>query len=489
MARRFSRKLSCLAGLLALTSACSEGASDDDLGLTFDASQVQPGRVDASVSALDGAAAWDGVGNDTSLDAASGDAATQNRDASADATSPRDANPGSDARTSDDGSAQGLSALSAPLPSGKEYSGWTWVDVPGSRCRDGSGAGYYWRRGKTDSLMVYLNGGGACADPFFCGLNPVNVDQDLPLEFLIFGTGNLVWGPDWIRQTAPDQGVFKRDPRNPVGDWNMIYVPYCTGDIHAGSRENVEVPNVPGKQQFVGYKNLGLFLKSFGPSFANNKQVLLTGSSAGGFGSLLNYDRFSEFFKPWNVEVLAVSDSGLPMRDPFMAPCLQKKWREYWGLNEAFPKECTDCFGNAGGLTEAAFKYYFGNKYKGRFLGGLITSVNDQIIRAFFAPGLSGTAGQPDDCTLDPGFNTISSALLLGQYPGDRYREGLMDVADNLVGKDQIGYYGIPGDGHMHLWRPHFFEKNGNTQSIAEWLADILAKKPTKQGDNLLHPK
>jgi hypothetical protein len=40
----------------------------------------------------------------------------------------------------------------------------------------------------------------------------------------------------------------------------------------------------------------------------------------------------------------------------------------------------------------------------------------------------------------------------------------------------------MTGENHMHLWRPHFFEKNGNTQSIAEWLKDILDKKPTKQG-------
>src|SRR5690349_18203268 len=235
--------------------------------------------------------------------------------------------------------------------------------------------------------MVYLNGGGACADPFFCGLNPVNVNQDLPIEFLIFGTGNLVLGPDARRQIAPDEGVFKKDPRNPVGDWNMIYVPYCTGDIHAGSREDVEVPGVAGKQQFVGYKNLGLFLNSFGPSFKNSKQVVLTGSSAGGFGSLLNYDRFAQYFTA--SQVLAISDSGLPMRDKYMASCLQKKWRTYWALNEAFPKDCTACQGDAGGLTEAAFKYYFSDKYGGKFLGGLITTVNDQIIRAFFAPGLS----------------------------------------------------------------------------------------------------
>ncbi|MFM2416854.1 MAG: Pectinacetylesterase, partial [Pseudomonadota bacterium] len=92
--------------------------------------------------------------------------------------------------------ATGLSALAAPLPTGEAYKGWTWVAVPGSKCRDGSGAGYFWRRGTTNALMVYLNGGGACADPFFCGLNPVNVNQDLPIELLIGGAPNLLFGPN-----------------------------------------------------------------------------------------------------------------------------------------------------------------------------------------------------------------------------------------------------------------------------------------------------
>jgi Pectinacetylesterase len=383
----------------------------------------------------------------------------------------------------------GGSPLTAALPTGKGYAnGWTWVDVPGSKCRDGSGAGYYWRRGSENKLLVYLNGGGACADPFFCNLNPVNVNQDLPTELLFGATGNLlVAKADDRRQEAPNEGIFKKDARNPVQNWNMIYVPYCTGDIHAGSRENVTVPGVDKPQNFTGFTNLGLFLKSFGPSFMSAEKVLLTGSSAGGFGSLLNYDRFATYFT--GSTVLAISDSGLPFRDPYMAACLQKRWRQYWGLNDAFPADCTACKGTDGGLTEAAFNYYFKNKYQGKFLGGYVTKVNDQIIRAFFAPGLNSSAGQPDNCTLDPFLNTVVSAIGFNSYSGEKYREALADLTDKVVDPSQLGYYAMPGEEHMHLWRPRYFEKNGNTQSIAEWVADIINMKPTKQGDNVLHGK
>ncbi|MFT3923931.1 MAG: pectin acetylesterase-family hydrolase [Myxococcales bacterium] len=369
------------------------------------------------------------------------------------------------------------------LPKGEDYSGWTWVETKGSKCRDGSPAGYYYRLGKSKDLMIFLNGGGACADHFFCGLNPVNVSQDMPLEYLIQGTGNLVFGPSPWRQLPVEEGVFKRDPRNPVGDWNMIFVPYCTGDIHAGVNTDVTVKDVPGVQQFVGYTNFGLFLESFGPSFASAKTILLTGSSAGGFGTLLNFDRTQEFFKPYGGKVIGITDSGIPMRDEYMAACLQKRWRELWGLDKVLPKDCKDCFHeDGGGLTQALADYYFHTKYKGRMLGGAISTKQDEIIRAFFAPGLNATKGKPDNCTVDPGYSTVFSALYLDEvYPGSKFTEGLKDAAQTF-GEDQLGYYGMEGSPHMHLFRPDYYNKNGLDKTIAEWVADILAEKNTKVG-------
>jgi Pectinacetylesterase len=371
------------------------------------------------------------------------------------------------------------------LPGGTNYDGWTWVEIPASTCRDGSPAGYYYRLGKSKELLVYLNGGGACADPFFCGLNPVNVDQDLPIELLIGGTPNLLLGPNASRQIAPNEGIFKKDDaRNPVRDWNMIYVPYCSGDIHAGSRRNVQVPGVNGVQQFMGFVNYGLFLQSFGPGFQNAGTVLLTGSSAGGFGTLINFDRTQEYFKSAGAKVLAVTDSGIPFRDQYMATCLQKKWRTLWGLNDAIPAACgPKCFDPSGGkLVEGLGQYLFHEKYGDRFVGGVISTDADQIIRAFFAPGLSATAGQPDDCTLDPGGNTVASALFLGRYEGSKYHAALKDVMDNVVGWDKAATYFWNGEGHMHLWRPDYYNTNGNQHSIAEWLGSVVAGKLTHEG-------
>jgi hypothetical protein len=366
--------------------------------------------------------------------------------------------------------------------------GWTWVEMKASKCRNGSPAGYFYRKGTENSLMIFLNGGGACADKFFCSLNPVDVNHDLPIEFLSHGAPDLFFGVREQRQQAPESGIFKRsDATNPVAKWNMVFVPYCTGDIHSGSRKDVVVKDVPGTQQFVGYLNYGLFLNSFGPTFKDSDKVLLTGSSAGGFGALFNGDRTIEYFEKDSSEkkVFIISDSGVPFQDTYMAACLQKRWREYWGLNDALPTECIGCFNaDGGGIVKGYGTYLFNQKYAGRMLGGFVSSQKDEIIRGFYSPGLSATAGQPDDCSLDPTWETVQVAVIGGaRYDGEKFKAGLKDVIDNVVGQGKVATYTIPETPHMHLWRDRYYQENGNGQTIAAWVKDVLDGKATKRGE------
>jgi hypothetical protein len=254
---------------------------------------------------------------------------------------------------------------------------------------------------------------------------------------------------------------------------------HVADDIHAGVNTDVEVPGVSGKQQFTGYTNFGLFLDSYGPAFTEAEQVLLTGSSAGGFGSLLNFDRTQQWFEQHGgAQVTAISDSGIPMRDEYMAPCLQAKWREYWGIDKIPAMvECGEPCQRAdgGGLTDGLSDYMFHKKYKGRMLGGAISTKADEVIRAFFAPGT-------DNCSVDPAFNTVASALYLSDtYPAEKFTGGLKDAAETF-GLDQLGYYGWDNSTHMHLWRPDYYVDNGTDMVMADWVADILAGKNTKVG-------
>jgi hypothetical protein len=367
-----------------------------------------------------------------------------------------------------------------PTSAGEAYGDWTYYEVEGAICRDGSPAGYYLRKGASKNLLIFLNGGGVCYDSFFCTLNPANVDESLPGETLFEATIDTLQtsiAPE--RQIPPDEGIFEKDPRNPVADWSMVYVPYCTGDIHSGTKRDATLVTSPqmAPQQFVGYSNIGLFYRSFGPDFLDSEKVLLTGSSAGGFGALLNYQRTQAFFK--KSQLITVTDSAVPFRDDFQDPCIQKIWRQLWGLDEIIPKECRECFGaEGGGLAEVSAYNVAHRKVKNKAFGGVISSKQDEVMKLFYSAGL-------DECTM----NTSTAAVLAftgrSPYPYDRFPEGLQDFIENVIGIDNGGSYIVDGSTHQHLFRQRFYEDNGVDMTLADWLASIIAGSATHVGDLL----
>jgi len=353
---------------------------------------------------------------------------------------------------------------------GQKVGDWTYHEVDGAVCRDGSPAGYYIREGTSKNLVIFLNGGGVCYDDFFCGINPPNVRSSLPGENLLaavidIGVGALVPQP----QVPPDSGLFVRDPKNPVGDWSMVYVPYCTGDVFGGTKRDAPVKGTKlPPQQFVGYHNVGLFLEHFGADYRGEaEKVLLTGSSAGGFGTLLNFDRTQEFFGD-DTTVYAITDSGIPFRDMLLEPCLQKAWRELWGLDAALPKDCKGCFDpSGGGLAQGLGDYIFRDKYRGRMLGGGISSKQDEIIKLFFSSGLN-------ECKTSAALEAVPAFLGFGSYPADRYPAGLKDFIDNVAGRQSVGSYIVEGSQHQHIFRPRYFELNGVGTSMADFVGKVL---------------
>ena len=69
------------------------------------------------------------------------------------------------------------------------------------------------------------------------------------------------------------------------------------------------------------------------PTFKDKvSRVVLTGSSAGGFGAALNYSMVQDAFG--NVPVSILDDSGPPFEDQQMPVCMQKRWREAWGFEK-----------------------------------------------------------------------------------------------------------------------------------------------------------
>lgn len=339
----------------------------------------------------------------------------------------------------------------APLPRGPAGQ-WQYHEISGAQCRDGSPAGFYMRSSDTSTnLVIYLEQGGACFNATLCEFNPANVDETMTGRTLSETVGGMRFGD---RQQPPTTGMFDFSRSdNPYRDWNMVWVPYCTGDAHAGSRPNALVPGVAEPQQFVGYMNMQKFVGHIVPTFHDAEHVVLTGTSAGSFGAGLSFNQTQDAFG--STPVTLIMDSGVPFSDTFMGPCLQGTWRELWNFEALLPPECSACrSADGGGLIELVF--FSARKYPGARLG-IISATEDDVMRFFYGFGENGCQGG-------------------GAYAEGKYTAALTDLrALAAPYAAQFASYYVPGIQHMYEQFDDFYEPRAGGLTIASWTQSLLA--------------
>jgi hypothetical protein len=313
---------------------------------------------------------------------------------------------------------------------------WTYVEFPDTKCRDGSPAGIGIRRNAaSEDLMIFLEGGGACFDNITCLANPANTA--------------LFRGEQKGGILNPD------DPNNPLKDWNVVYVPYCTGDVHAGTRANVKVTELFPKEQFVGYLNMEKFLQRVVPTFPNPKRVLLTGISAGGFGASSTAVLVQRAFP--NHKVMLIDDSGPPQSAEVVPPCLQKRMRELWGLDNSILKDCPSC--DPDNMLQTFGKYLV-ETFDDR-PAGLISSIHDGVIAGFFGAGNDGCKG----------------TALLNSVPPATFEKGLLEFREIAKGSTTFGTYFLEGTQHTWLtdiFTVKFTQAEVKGVKLTQWVSDIV---------------
>jgi cysteine-rich repeat protein len=308
---------------------------------------------------------------------------------------------------------------------------WEFVEIEGARCLNGSPAGFGVNLNPaSERVLIYLEGGGAC----------FNAQCDL-LSFA-------------VPFVPPGDGIFNRNnDDNPVRTWNMVYVPYCTGDVYSGDHADATIEGLPGTRQFVGYRNIGLFLERLVPTFAESSQVLLTGISTGGFDAAANFERVQRAFGP--IPVTLLDDSGPPMPGEALAPCLQQQWREAWNLDATIVADCgADCPDPDDFVFDLA--RHLVRAYPER-RGGLFSNRSDAVIRSFYGFG-------ENDC--DPG--------LVPSLPADRFQAGLDAFRELAQEREGFGTYYVDGIGHTCLRGPCFYTTSAGGTRLVDWVADLI---------------
>jgi hypothetical protein len=270
--------------------------------------------------------------------------------------------------TPDAGDGGNSASVGEPITEAKPNA-WTWIPFADSICGDGSPTGIGVNLGTSKRLVVYLEGGGACWDKTTCfDLVPLSV-QTLKFDETIFNT---------VRASRTGDSLDRTLANNPYKDANFVYIPYCTGDIHGGSKDQ----DYPGGTMTIhhhGRDNIAAFLKRIAPTFKDADRVVLTGSSAGGFGAAVNYWRFKNAFGS-SMRIDLVDDSGQPF--PVDQIKTYPAWTASWDLGAAFDPGCDGC----GADPSKLFPYYLKTYPDARF--ALLSYDQDGTISTFF--GLDG---------------------------------------------------------------------------------------------------
>jgi Pectinacetylesterase len=162
-------------------------------------------------------------------------------------------------------------------------------------CMNGTPYEFFVKRGSVNKLLVYYQGGGACWDSRTCSLptcdNSVN-DSDNP-EHVMVGFGD------------------QSNPSNPFRDWNVVFVSYCSCDVHFGDA----VQDYPPVVQHRGYDNSRIVEKWAREHFVNPDQVFVTGSSAGAYGAWFNAPLHEIVWPASEFQVLADAGNGVITQD------------------------------------------------------------------------------------------------------------------------------------------------------------------------------
>lgn len=305
---------------------------------------------------------------------------------------------------------------------------WTWVPFEDAFCANGTPTGIGANiTDKSSKIFIYLMGGGACWDNLTCHVakTAANIDS---------GYAQEQFDKDAISLNG---SLFDRgDAGNPLKDASYFFVPYCTGDVHAGDNPDAVYGGTPTKH--VGHRNMQAYLKRIVATFPNAERVILSGSSAGGFGAGFNWWAAQQAFGEVRVDL--IDDSGPPLPAPYLSDSLEGQWRAAWNLNSTLPEACVECQDELS----AIFGFYASALPKNR--GALLSYTKDQVIATYFG------------------------------IPQEKVAEGLGVLGAELDGYANTRYFYVEGNSHVLFGDLGGISQNGVTAKA--WVGQMLADDP-----------
>jgi hypothetical protein len=364
------------------------------------------------------------------------------------------------------------------------YYKWEVIELPassGASCGNGTPFRFFVNRTPlTSKTVVMYEGGGACWEQETCAnkggvklaaVNPNGIPADYMTKWDYQAHLGLV--TPFTSRIDPLTSVQTQS-------WNIVYLPYCTGDVHAGNKVTVYADQDPANPLtwfHRGAVNAKAVTAWMAANMPKPDQLLLTGFSAGGVGSTANYPQMRSGLNPKKSALLA--DSG-PL---FWAPRnstaeqspslpLHNKIRGVWGLDEptGLVTELIKKYPNAGDVNNLGSMTYGVSKI----------FPNDRIGYAMFQEDSDFSAFSYEKFYTDISAAATPEARLLAL--NNRWRLDINNQVAHMPASNNLGYY-----------LPNYREINGSHCLTIVTFGDTGIKERNLASvgtflDNLLNP-
>jgi len=276
--------------------------------------------------------------------------------------------------------------------------------------------------GDAEELVIFLQGGGACWSDL-CAANPVAESGILPF------------------------GILDRTlPGNPVATWDTAYLPYCDGSIFSGDVDVDSDGDGQVDRYQRGLKNLSASLDVIRNTFPAPTRILLTGNSAGGFGTDYALPLLRKLYPDTRIDL--INDSGVGISKPGLTEQLSSEWNS----GAFIPASCETCIGEDGHLTD----YHKWQLEQDETLrAGYISTKQDFVIADVFVQ----IGGPAFEAQLIPELQELEAA-----HP-DRVRS-------------------LIANGNEHTFLQSRYEQAVGSTTVMQWVADMLNDSDNWQSDS-----
>ena len=166
----------------------------------------------------------------------------------------------------------------------------------------------------SNNLLIYIEAGGACWDFASCsgleGIRGAANPNGIPDDYMEGLSMPALMSPFVLRDHPWDA--------LPTKDWTILFIPYCTGDVHTGDRVAAYTDPATGETlewHHNGHTNIMAVLHwltegPFSWHFDSIDKLMVTGCSAGGAGSIINYHYIRKTLGDRVKQAYLLNDSG-----------------------------------------------------------------------------------------------------------------------------------------------------------------------------------